>query len=99
MACSFLRKVEADQALGCGESGDNTYARVAESRDDQQEPTLIGVSDARKPLFAIDGFGFDIERIVVNNLFSLLGRDLMVGHVIAIGIVPLKSEIGTQALL
>ena len=85
-----------DQALGCWESGDNANARVAERRDNQQEPTLIGVPDAGTALFSIDSFGFDVERIVVNNLFSLLRRDLMAGQVIAIGIVPLKSKFGIQ---
>ncbi len=47
-------------------------------------------------LLSVDGFGFDVERIVVYNLFSLLRRDLMMGEVIAISIVPLKSEIGIQ---
>ena len=88
-----------DQALRRGESGDNANARVAESRDDQQESTAIGGPDAGKALFAIDRFGFDVERIVVNNLFRLLGRDVMAGHVIAIGIVPVKRRIGIQSPL
>jgi hypothetical protein len=88
-----------DQAFGCRESGDNANASLAESRDDQQESTVIGVSNAGTSWFPIDGFGSDVERIVVNNLFSLLGRDVMSGHVIAIGIVPLKSKIGIQSPL
>ncbi|MCU1260742.1 MAG: hypothetical protein JWO80_3627 [Bryobacterales bacterium] len=55
--------------------------------------------DAGKASFAIKSFGFDVERIVVNNLFSLLGRDLMAGNVIAIGIVPIKFKIGIQISL
>ncbi len=60
---------------------------------------MISVPDARKALLAIDGIGFDVQGIVVNNLFRLLGRDLMVGNVIAIGIVPLKSKTRTQSPL
>lgn len=56
MACSFLRKVEVDQALGCRKSGDNANARVAERGDDQQESTLIGAPDAGPALFSIDGW-------------------------------------------
>ena len=52
--------------------------------------------EAGKTLLAIDGFSFNVERIVVNNSFGLLGRDLMAGNVIAIGIVPLKSKVGIQ---
>lgn len=69
---------------------------MAERGDDQQESTLIGVPDAAPALFSIDGFGFEVERIVIKNLFSLLGRDLVAGQVIAISIVPLKSKIGIQ---
>lgn len=69
---------------------------MAERGDDQQESTLIGVPDAAPALFSIGGFGFEVERIVIKNLFSLLGRDLVAGQVIAISIVPLKSKIGIQ---
>jgi len=43
-------------------------------------------------VFVIDGFRFDVERIVIDDLLSLLGRHLMTGNVIAIGIVPLKGK-------
>jgi hypothetical protein len=99
MVCSFLRKVEMDQALGCGEGSDDANARVAECCDDQKESTLIGAPDTGTALLSIDGFGFDVERIIVNNLFSLFGRDLVASHVIAIRIVPLKGNIGIQSLL
>jgi hypothetical protein len=54
------------------------------------------VPETGKALLAIDGFSFNVERIVVNNSFGLLGRDLMAGNVIVIGIVPLKSKVGIQ---
>jgi hypothetical protein len=58
-----------DQALGCGESRDNPNAGVAERGDDQQKSTLISVPDAGPALFSIDGLGFDVEWIIVKNLF------------------------------
>ena len=91
-----MRKVEVDQALGCRESGDNANAGAPERGDDQQEPALIGAPDAGPASFSIDGFGFEVERIVIKNLFSLLGRDLVASQVIAISIVPLKSKLGIQ---
>ena len=60
---------------------------------------MIGAPDAGETWFAIGGFGFDVERIVLNNLLRLLGRDFMVGNVIAIGIVPLKGKTGIQSPL
>lgn len=60
---------------------------------------MIGVPDAGKALFAVDGFSFDFEGIIVDNLFSLLGRDAMTANVIAIGIVPLKSKVEIQISL
>ncbi len=60
---------------------------------------MIGLANAGITLLSIHGFGFDVERIVVDNLFCLVGRDSVAGEVIAISIVPLKSEIRIQASL
>lgn len=91
--------VKIDQTLRCRKRGNNADAGVPKSRDDQQESTVIRVPDAAAALLSIDGFGLDVERIIVNNLFSLVRQHLMAGKVIAIGIVPLESEFGVQNLL
>lgn len=72
---------------------------MSKSGDHQQESTLIGVSDICESLLALDGFRLKVERIIVDNLFGFVRRDLMERNVTTIGIVPLKRKIMIQAIL
>ena len=90
----FDGAVEIDQALGGWERRDDANTRFAESGDDDQKATLVGAADTGDAVFAIHSLGVNVERIIVDDLFSLCRRDLMTSDAIAVGIVPVKSQIG-----
>jgi hypothetical protein len=48
---------------------------MAESGDDDQEAALIGAANTGNALFAVEGLGIQIEGIVFDDLFGLIGRD------------------------
>jgi hypothetical protein len=58
-----------------------------------------GTPNIGNPFFPIDGLPVHIERIVIDDLFGLARRNLMSGDMIAIGIIPVKSQIGVQVRL
>jgi hypothetical protein len=80
-----MHGVKVDQGPGCREGGNNSNSRVAKGRDD---------------LFVINGSTSISSEIVVDDLFGLLGRDLVRGDVIAVCIIPFKNKAGIiQSLL
>ena len=91
----FLGKVKIDQGLGRWEGCHNSQARSPQRGDHHQEPASICAADARGVFFAVHGFSLDVERIVFNELRSLLRRDLMADSPSEVGADQLR-ELGIE---
>lgn len=94
-----MDQVKIDQTLGRRKRGDDAKTRFSKRDDDYEKTAPVRTADARHALFSFDRLGPHVEWIVFNNLFGLFGRHLMAGDVVAIGSIPLKIQIGTQAIL
>jgi hypothetical protein len=65
---------------------------VLHGRNHNQNPSGIGFANLNYALLAVAKVGFQIDRPVTNDFFSLSGQDLMSRQMVNVLFVPIELE-------